>query len=124
MLADPEHNWRYMKMACGENAKRVYGTVGRDFGPVSRMGEAWEFRNAFSQAKALVQAQNDWCAAADQVGATDMQDYLPQDLKWESLAAVLRHQVMVNTRSFYSPYERIRVPGESISPCTPDVLGA
>lgn len=23
MLADPEHNWRYMKMACGENAKRV-----------------------------------------------------------------------------------------------------
>jgi hypothetical protein len=103
MLADPDHNWRYMKMACGENAKRVYGTVGRDFGPVSRMGEAWEFRNAFSQAKALVQAQNDWCAAADQVGATDMQDYLPQDLKWESLAAVLRHQVMVNTHCYTVP---------------------
>lgn len=41
MLADPEKNWRYMKMACGENAKRVYGTVGRDFGPFSRLGEAW-----------------------------------------------------------------------------------
>jgi imidazolonepropionase-like amidohydrolase len=100
MLADPEHNWRYMKMACGENAKRVYGHIGRDFGPVSRMGEAWEFRNAFSQARDLVQAQNDWCAAADQVGAEDMQAYLPQDLKWESLAAVLRGQVMVNTHCY------------------------
>lgn len=103
MLADPEHNWRYMKMACGENAKRVYGHVGRDFGPVSRMGEAWEFRNAFSQAKALVQAQDDWCAAADQVGSADMQDYLPQELKWESLAAVLRGQVFVNTHCYTVP---------------------
>ncbi|KAK6434489.1 hypothetical protein LTR95_009325 [Oleoguttula sp. CCFEE 5521] len=33
MLADPDRNWRYMKMACGENAKRVYGRVGRHFGP-------------------------------------------------------------------------------------------
>ena len=41
MLADPERNWRYMKMACGENAKAVYGHPGRDFGPMSRMGEAW-----------------------------------------------------------------------------------
>ena len=34
MLADPERNWRYMKMACGENPKRVYGKIGR--GPFSR----------------------------------------------------------------------------------------
>jgi imidazolonepropionase-like amidohydrolase len=96
MLADPEHNWRYMKMACGENAKR-------DFGPVSRMGEAWEFRNAFSQAKALVQSQDDWCAAADQVGFANMQTYLPQELKWESLAAVLRGHVHVNTHCYTVP---------------------
>jgi hypothetical protein len=36
MIADPDHTWRYMKMACGENAKSVYGKVGRDFGPFSR----------------------------------------------------------------------------------------
>lgn len=36
MMADPEHNWRYMKMACGENAKSVYGKLGRDHGPFSR----------------------------------------------------------------------------------------
>jgi len=103
MLADPEHNWRYMKMACGENAKNVYGTVGRNFGPVSRMGEAWEFRNAFSQAKALVQSQDDWCAAADQVGFANMQTYLPKELKWESLAAVLRGHVHVNTHCYTVP---------------------
>lgn len=103
MLADPDRNWRYMKMACGENAKAVYGRVGRDFGPVSRMGEAWEFRHAFDQARDLVQAQDDWCAAADQVGAEAMQEYLPQDLKRESLAAVLRGQVHVNTHCYTVP---------------------
>ena len=35
MLADPDRQWRYMKMACGENAKRVYGRLGRDFGSFS-----------------------------------------------------------------------------------------
>lgn len=103
MLADPDRNWRYMKMACGENAKRVYGRVGRDFGPFSRMGEAWEFRHGFEQAAALVQAQDDWCAAADQHGAESMKEYLPQDLKWESLSAVLRGKVHVNTHCYTIP---------------------
>jgi imidazolonepropionase-like amidohydrolase len=103
MLADPDRNWRYMKMACGENAKAVYGRVGRDFGPVSRMGEAWEFRRAFDSARQLVQEQDDWCAAADQVRPANMQSYLPQDLKRESLAAVLRGQVHVNTHCYTVP---------------------
>jgi imidazolonepropionase-like amidohydrolase len=103
MLADPDRNWRYMKMACGENAKAVYGRVGRDFGPVSRMGEAWEFRRAFDSARQLVQAQDDWCEAADQMQPADMQSYLPQDLKRESLAAVLRGQVHVNTHCYTVP---------------------
>ena len=72
MLADPEKVWRYMKMACGENAKRVYGRLGRDFGPFSRLGEAWYFRYAFERASALVAAQNDWCDAANQFGAESM----------------------------------------------------
>ncbi|KAK1818936.1 hypothetical protein LTR12_006624 [Friedmanniomyces endolithicus] len=103
MLADPEHNWRYMKMACGENAKRVYGRVGRDFGPFSRMGEAWYFRHAFEEASALVKAQNDWCEAADRYGAQTLDSYLPQDLHWESLGAVLRGQVHVNTHCYTVP---------------------
>lgn len=103
MLADPEKNWRYMKMACGENAKRVYGRLGRDFGPFSRLGEAWYFRHAFEQASELVKAQDDWCSAADSVGAENMPSYLPSDLQWESLGAVLRGQVMVNTHCYTVP---------------------
>lgn len=103
MLADPEKHWRYMKMACGENAKRVYGRLGRDFGPFSRLGEAWYFRHAFEQASNMVKSQNDWCDAADRVGAESMPDYLPMDLQWESLGAALRGQVMINTHCYTVP---------------------
>lgn len=103
MLADPEKHWRYMKMACGENAKRVYGRVGRDFGPFSRLGEAWYFRHAFEQATAMVTAQDDWCTTADRYGAENMQSYLPQELKWESLGALLRGQVLLNTHCYTIP---------------------
>ncbi|KAK8188567.1 hypothetical protein BKA81DRAFT_393959 [Phyllosticta paracitricarpa] len=52
MLADPERTWRYMKIACRENAKKVYGKVG-ERGP-----------RAFEKASALVKAQDEWCDAA------------------------------------------------------------
>lgn len=102
MLADPDRNWRYMKMACGENAKRVYGKPG-ERGPTSRLGESWEFRHAFEQAAELVRAQDDWCAAADDVGVENMQTYLPKELRWEALGAVLRGQVHVNTHCYTIP---------------------
>ncbi|KAF1936839.1 amidohydrolase [Clathrospora elynae] len=98
MLADPDKTWRYMKMACGENAKHVFGRVGR--GPFSRLGEAWQFRHAFEQARKYVQEQDDWCAAADTVGVENMAAYLRQELEWESLGAVLRGQVRVNTHCY------------------------
>ncbi|KAL1310739.1 hypothetical protein AAFC00_000992 [Neodothiora populina] len=102
MLADPDKNWRYMKMACGENPKRVYGRVGEQ-GPFSRMGESWEFRHAFEQASAVIKAQDDWCNAADSIGAENMNTYLPQELKWETLGAALRGQVRINTHCYTIP---------------------
>lgn len=102
MLADPDRNWRYMKMACGENAKRVYGKVGEK-GPVSRMGESWEFRHAFERAAKLNQEQDDWCNAADAFGVESMPSYLPQELEWESLGAALRGQVHINTHCYTVP---------------------
>lgn len=102
MLADPDKNWRYMKMACGENAKRVYGKVG-ERGPVSRLGESWEFRHAFEQAAKVNREQDDWCDAADALGVENMDSYLPQDLQWESLAAALRGQVHINTHCYTIP---------------------
>ncbi|KAK5999938.1 hypothetical protein QM012_005026 [Aureobasidium pullulans] len=102
MLADPDRTWRYMKNACGENPKRVYGKVG-ERGPFSRMGEGWEFRHAFEQARDYVKAQDDWCAAAASIGAENMNSYLPQKLEWENLGAVLRGQVRVNTHCYTIP---------------------
>ena len=102
LLADPAKTHRYIKMACGENAKNVYGKFG-ERGPFSRLGEAWEFRHAFEQAAALRISQDDWCAAADSIGAESMTSYLPKDLRWETLSAVLRGQVFVNTHCYTIP---------------------
>lgn len=102
LLADPDRNWRYIKMACGENAKRVYGRVGQS-GPFSRLGESYAFRHAFEQAAELVQKQDDWCAKADALGVENMDGYLPQELAWDTLGAVLRGQVHVNTHCYTVP---------------------
>lgn len=98
MLADPERNWRYMKMACGENAKFAHG--GKDKSPYSRMGESYRFRRAFETARALVTRQDDWCRKAAAIGAENMGEYLPRDLEWESLSAALRGQVHINTHCY------------------------
>jgi hypothetical protein len=101
MLADPDRTWRFMKMACGENPKNVYGKPGRQ-GPTSRMGESWEFRHAFEQATKLVREQDDWCAVAAS-GVHHMKSYLPQELQWESLGALLRDQIRLNTHCYTIP---------------------
>ncbi|PNY27013.1 Uncharacterized protein TCAP_03059 [Tolypocladium capitatum] len=101
MLADPGRSWRYMKMACGENAKRAHGGVGRR--PFSRMGESFDFRHAFEQARDLVQKQDDWCNKAEAVGVENMDEYLPQEIRWESLGAAMRGQVHINTHCYTVP---------------------
>ncbi|CAK7234246.1 hypothetical protein SBRCBS47491_008884 [Sporothrix bragantina] len=113
LLAAPDaSDLRYIKMACGENAKRVYGKTG-EHGPTSRLGEAWEFRHAFERAAEYVQAQDDWCATAEAAAiskkgkkghwAHSLTSYLPRELKWDTLAGVLRGQVYVNTHCYTVP---------------------
>ncbi|KAJ4124900.1 hypothetical protein NW768_009240 [Fusarium equiseti] len=101
LLADPDRNWRYMKMACGENAKNVHGGVGKR--PFSRMGESYEFRHAFEQARDLIQKQDDWCAKAESLGVEKMDEYLPGEIFWESLTAAMRGQVHINTHCYTIP---------------------
>lgn len=101
MLADPDQNWRYMKMACGENPKRIHGSLTTR--PLSRMGESYDFRHAFEQARELNLKQDDWCAKAEAIGAENMEEYLPQEIFWESLGAVLRGQVHVNVHCYTIP---------------------
>ncbi|KFA52757.1 hypothetical protein S40293_00862 [Stachybotrys chartarum IBT 40293] len=101
LLADPDRNWRFMKMACGENAKRVHGRVGNR--PFSRMGESYEFRHAFEQARATIRSQDDWCEKAETIGVENMQEYLPQEIFWETLGAALRGQVHINVHCYTIP---------------------
>jgi hypothetical protein len=101
MLADPGRNWRYMKMACGENAKRSHGRIGNR--PYSRMGESYEFRHAFEQAREMNRKQDDWCNKAEALGVENMNEYLPQEIFWESLGAALRGQVHINTHCYTVP---------------------
>ncbi|GAB1317184.1 Carbohydrate esterase family 9 protein [Madurella fahalii] len=98
LLADPDRTWRYMKMACGENPKHIHGKAG-ERGPVSRLGQSWEFRHAFEQAAKVLRDQDDWCHAASS-NFDQVRGYLPNDIRWEALLGVLRGQVHVNVHCY------------------------
>ncbi|KAI9361601.1 hypothetical protein DFJ73DRAFT_893529 [Zopfochytrium polystomum] len=101
--------WRWMKMACGENGKRVATMFGDP--PSSRMGSGWMFRERFERARNLVRKQDDWCESAAEaqkrfrdrahlaIGAR-----YPDDLINESLAALLRGDIRLNVHC-YEPHD-------------------
>ncbi|KAI7873769.1 composite domain of metallo-dependent hydrolase [Lichtheimia hyalospora FSU 10163] len=97
-----ETKWRWMKAACGENPKRFYGTHGRM--PRTRMGEAYMFRQRLDEARQLLEAQNDWCLAAQDldINAPDarLESRFPEDLAYESLVALLRGDVRLNVHCY------------------------
>ncbi|KAL4745888.1 hypothetical protein BDW72DRAFT_210934 [Aspergillus terricola var. indicus] len=57
-IPEPQQQ-RYLKMACGENPKRVYGHT--------RLGLPWLLREELARAKELLERQESWCAAALEV---------------------------------------------------------
>ncbi|KAL4905465.1 hypothetical protein BDW74DRAFT_177835 [Aspergillus multicolor] len=57
-IQEPQRQ-RYLKMACGENPRRVYGHT--------RMGLAWLLRQELNKAKELLEKQETWCAAASDI---------------------------------------------------------
>jgi imidazolonepropionase-like amidohydrolase len=78
-----------LKMACGENPKRVYQTRG----PSTRMGNMAGYRAAFIQAEQYRQRWDKW--------NKDHQGDVPQrDLKLESLAEVLRGNIFVQNHCY------------------------
>jgi imidazolonepropionase-like amidohydrolase len=72
-----------LKMACGENPKRVYGEKG---GPQTRMGNVYRQRDAFLDARAYL---DKWAKAGEE--GTDPPD---QDLMLDTLAGVLRGEIL------------------------------
>src|SRR6266481_6222938 len=79
-----------LKMACGENPKRVYRTRG---GPSTRMGNMAGYRAAFIQAEAYRRKWDTW--NKDHKG-----DPPERNLRLESLAEVLRGNMYVQNHCF------------------------
>jgi imidazolonepropionase-like amidohydrolase len=78
-----------LKMACGENPKRVY----RSRGPSTRMGEMAGYRAAFAQAAEYRRRWDKW--NADHQG-----DPPSRDLRLETLADVLRGKILVQNHCY------------------------
>lgn len=78
-----------LKMACGENPKRVYRTRG----PATRMGNMAGYRAAFIQAEGYRQRWDKW-------NRTHQGDPPQRDLKLESLAEVLRGNILVQNHCY------------------------
>jgi imidazolonepropionase-like amidohydrolase len=78
-----------LKMACGENPKRVY----RNRGPSTRMGNMAGYRAAFIQAEGYRQRWDKW-------NRTHQGDPPQRDLKLESLAEVLRGNMLVQNHCY------------------------
>jgi imidazolonepropionase-like amidohydrolase len=78
-----------LKMACGENPKRVY----RSRGPSTRMGNMAGYRAAFIRAEAYRQRWDKW-------NQTHQGDPPQRDLQLESLAEVLRGHMFVQNHCY------------------------
>jgi imidazolonepropionase-like amidohydrolase len=79
-----------LKMACGENPKRVYGNRG---GPSTRMGNMAGYRSAFIQAEAYRRRWDRW--NRDHQG-----DPPDRNLRMETLADVLRGNIYVQNHCY------------------------
>jgi imidazolonepropionase-like amidohydrolase len=80
-----------LKMACGENPKRVYASRG----PSTRMGNVAGYRTAWIEAAAYRRKWDDWDANGRK--ASDMPT---RDLGLETLAEVLRGHILVQNHCY------------------------
>jgi imidazolonepropionase-like amidohydrolase len=82
-----------LKMACGENPKRVYG---KKSGPSTRMGNIAHVRTAFIQAQDYLRKWDAWQTKGKAKG-----DLPPtRDLKLETLVGVMQGQILVQNHCY------------------------
>jgi imidazolonepropionase-like amidohydrolase len=85
-----------MKMACGENPKRVYGSKGR--APGTRMGNVAGYRAEWIEARKYLDDWNDYEA---KVAAGDDDASPPKrDLKLDTLAGALKGEILVHMHCY------------------------
>ncbi len=83
-----------MKMACGENPKRVYGDKG---GPYSRMGNVAGYRKAWTQATAYKRKWDDYHNAMENGESAEVPD---RDIQMDTLMGVLNGDILVHMHCY------------------------
>ena len=90
-----------MKMACGENPKRVYGERG---GPGTRMGNFAGYRANWIEAQGYKKQWENYWRDYDEWADGDQEESAPdaptRDLKLETLAGVLNGDIIVNMHCY------------------------
>jgi imidazolonepropionase-like amidohydrolase len=84
-----------LKMACGENPKRVYGGKGRS--PFTRMGNMAGYRAAWINAADYARK---WDAYRDKVAKGEKADPPKRDLQLDTLSGVLRGDIRVQNHCY------------------------
>jgi len=82
-----------LKMACGENPKRVYGTKGR--APSTRMGNFAGYRSSWIRARAYLDKLERW-----KKEGSDPAKRPDRDLQLETLAGVLEGKILVQNHCY------------------------
>jgi imidazolonepropionase-like amidohydrolase len=83
----------HLKVACGENPKRVYG---KKSGPATRMGNVAQVRVAFTQAREYLRKWDTWQTKGKEKGEAPP----TRDLRLETLADALRGRVLVQNHCY------------------------
>ena len=85
-----------LKMACGENPKRVYG--GRRMEPSTRMGNVAGYRKAWIKAESYLSKQQQYESKSEQA---KQMGYKPtRDLEMETLAGVLKGEILIQNHCY------------------------
>ena len=85
-----------LKMACGENPKRVYGNRGQ--APSTRMGNAAGYRKSWIKAEGYLRKITEYEEKSDDAKELE---YAPRrDLEMETLAGVLRGEILVHNHCY------------------------
>ncbi len=85
-----------LKMACGENPKRVYG--GRKSEPSTRMGNVAGYRNAWIEAQAYQRRLKEYAEKSEE--AKEMSYSPSRDLGLETLVGVLEGDILVQMHCY------------------------
>ncbi|MBS2025932.1 MAG: amidohydrolase family protein [Deltaproteobacteria bacterium] len=95
-----------LKLACGENPKRVYGKE-KKTGPSTRMGNIAVDRQAFSHARDYLIRWDQWKKKVEQKGEDAAGPMPARDLKLETLAGVLKGEILVQNHCYRADEMRI-----------------